>query len=279
MKFTTYLLVLLIYLMLGCKNNDVSPTKFIRPNKSYDLAIEGGINTFDTLQYIKLSQPAMLPNGKIKPISNAIVSISDGNNEVFFLETNTQGIYSGNIFNNKNYNQAYTLKVSYNNTDYIAVDTLRPVSPVQSNSLPFSATLLKNGNIQLKIPKHIFGTAASFRWLIVYKGLVLWAPSKLNTTFAYTYSHKLGSPNVLYSSIQGIRKPILNPNDIVTVYKFSVSQPYSIYLYNVFQETDFKNIFSSVPGSIYGNVSQNAEGYFYCTDVVVRQYLAKDLVN
>jgi hypothetical protein len=279
MKIVIYISVFIILFALGCKNNAISPINFKRSNKTYDLAIEGGINTLQTLQFIRLSKPAIFPDGQVEPISQATVSINDGNNEVFFSETNIPGIYSGDIINNTNYDQPYTLNINYNNIDYVAIDTLRHVIAIQNNNLPFSAKMLNDGKIQLNIPKHIFGSSVSLRWLIVYPGIAQWDPSKLDTKIPYTYSHQFGSPNPLYPSTQEIGKPILNPGDTVTVYKFSLSTAYGAYLYNVFQETDFKNIFSTVPGSIYGNVSNNAQGYFYSTDVNVKQYLARDLVK
>jgi hypothetical protein len=279
MKTVNYLSVFIILFAFGCRNDAISPIKFKRTNKTYDIAIEGGLNTSQTLQFIKLSKPAIFPDGQVEPISQATVSINDGNNEVFLSETSTPGIYSGDIINNTNYDQPYTLNVNYNAIDYIAMDTLRRVVPIQGKNLPFSAKMTKDGKIQLNIPKHIFGSAVPSRWLIAYPGIGLWDPSKLNTKIAYTYSHQFGSPNTLYPSTQEIRKPILNPTDSVTVYKFSMSAAYGAYLYNVFQETDFKNIFSTVPGSIYGNVTNNAQGYFNCTDVDVKRYLARDLVK
>lgn len=262
----------------GCKKYDASSVNFKRPIQSYDLAVEGGINTFDTIQFIRLIKPAILPNGKIEPISNATVSINDGNNEVFLSETNTPGVYAAGNISTTNFDNGYTLTVDYNGKTYIGVDTLRQVDTSRKN-LPFSAKMMPNGKVQLSIPKHVFGAAVSLRWLIAYNGINAWDASKFDTKFDYTYSHHTGSPNALYPSTQPIRSPVLSPTDTVTVYRFSMSKQYSGYLYNVFQETDWKNIFSAVPGSIYGNLSENGTGYFYCTDVFIKRYLAKELVQ
>ncbi|HWZ16054.1 MAG TPA: DUF4249 family protein [Mucilaginibacter sp.] len=267
-----------LLLTLSCKNYVVTP-QFKHNNKTYDIAVEGGINTFQTTQFIRLSKPAILPNKDVEPVSQAIVSISDGINKVFLRETSTPGIYTGTINNNTNYDRPYTLNVTYGKSDYAATDTLRRVPEINVNDLPFTAKKLVDGKIQLKIPRHIFGTSFSARWLITSPGKERWSPASLNKKLDYNYSHQYGSPNTLYPSTQKISTRTLNPGDTVTVYKFSLSASYSKYLYTVFQETDFKNIFSSVPGKIYGNVSNNALGYFYCTDVKVKRYLARDLVR
>lgn len=267
-----------LFLAFSCKNYVVTP-QFKHNNKTYDIAVEGGLNTFQTRQFIRLSKPAVLPNNNVEPVSQAIVSISDGINKVFLKETATPGIYTGTINNNTNYDRPYTLNITYGKSDYAATDTLRRVSEITANDLPFAAKKLVDEKIQLKIPGHIFGTSFSAQWLIVYPGRQKWDPSNLNKKVDYTYSHQYGSPNTLYPSTQKITTRVLNPGDTVTVYKLSLSASFSKYLYTVFQETDFKNIFSSVPGKIYGNVSNNALGYFYCTDVKVKRYLARDLVR
>lgn len=266
-------IICFIFSTLSCTKNAISPVK------TYDIAVEGTLNTFQNEQYIRLSKPAILPSTNVEPVRKAIVSISDGNNKVFLKETKTPGLYSGVINDNKNYDQPYTLNIDYNQFTYTAIDTLRRVIAIKVSDLPFSAKKLSSGKIQLKIPRHMFGALVPSRWLILYTGKKMWDPSILNKKAGYSYSHQFGSPNTLYSSTQQITTAVLNPSDTVVIYKFSLSASYSKYLYNVFQETDFKNIFSSTPGSIYGNVSNNGQGFFYSTDVDVKQYLASDFVK
>ncbi|GAC1312481.1 MAG: hypothetical protein NVSMB24_34040 [Mucilaginibacter sp.] len=267
-----------VFFTLNCKNYVVTP-QFKHDNKTYDIAVEGGINTFQSTQFVRLSKPAVLPNKNTEPVGQAIVSISDGINKVFLKETSTPGIYTGTINNNTNYDRPYTLNITYGKSEYAATDTLRHVSEITVNDLPFAAKKLVDGKIQLKIPGHTFGTSFSARWLIASPGRERWNPANLNKKLDYSYSHQYGSPNTLYPGTQKITTRVLNPGDTVAVYKFSLSASYSKYLYTVFQETDFKNMFSSAPGKIYGNVSNNGLGYFYCTDVKVKRYLARDLAR
>lgn len=278
MKFVVCLISLITLSFISCKNGAVSPIKFKRPHKAYDLAVEGCLNSLNSMQFIKLTKPGVLPNGQVEPISGAIVSINDGNNEVFLSETSSPGVYSGNIFDNTNYGHAYKLKVHYNNKNYTAVDTLTRLS-MQPDTLPTTANFLSDGTVALNVPKHDFGASHPTRWLIVYHGINLWSPSIFNTEVQYTYSDQFGPPNALYPLTQEVRRVVLKPNDTVTIFRFSISRSYEAYLYNVFQETDFKSILSTEPGNVYGNVSGNGQGYFYCTDVAKYKYLARDLVN
>jgi hypothetical protein len=50
-------------------------------------------------------------------------------------------------------------------------------------------------------------------------------------------------------------------------------------LYNVFQETDWRGILSSVPGNIKGNISGNASGFFFTTDVEMQKKSIVELIK
>jgi hypothetical protein len=241
--------------------------------------VEGGINTFQQDQYLRLSTPALLPEQAGQPISKAFISVNDGISDINFTETVIPGVYTAKFINNANYDHAYTLKVIYKNKQYVAVDTLKKVSLINVKYIPMSTIVLKNGKVRLTIPKHTFGVAIPQQWLIAYKGIPNWDPQKFDVKYPFSYSHVFGSPNALYPLIQETRTIDLNLNDSVTIYKFSLSNNHSRFLYNVFQETDWKGLFSTQPGKIIGNISGNGQGYFYADDVIMQRFLVKDLVN
>ncbi|NHA02802.1 hypothetical protein G7092_03300 [Mucilaginibacter sp. HC2] len=278
MKKISALLISCI-LITACKNSYVSPIKFNNHGSTYDLAVEGGITTFQTSQQIRLSKPGLLPDGKTSPVSNALVSVNDGTDEISFKETQTPGLYAGTITNNTNYDGVYTLHITYNKVEYTAADVLSMVTPsIQLNNLPFSARAISADQVQLKIPKHLFGAPTAARWIVIYDKSSI---TNLLNSFVvpYIYTHQLGAPNSLYSSTQEFREPVLSLRDSITVYKFSLSESYSQYLYTLFQETDWKNIFSTNPSGIYGNISGTGQGYFYCTDYEMKKIAVKDLIK
>jgi hypothetical protein len=273
------LFIFLAAITSACTKGELDNIKFRPPGKAYELVVEGGINTFQQTQYIRLSLPNFDITGTFEPARGAKVFVNDGQRNIEFKETATPGIYSGTVLRNANYNKAYKLTVSYNNKEYRAGDTLRQVVNLIDDFLPLGAIKLSDGNIHLTIPKHTFGFLNSCKWLIAYPGSSLWNPAKFDGTLNYSYTHTQGSPNSIYPLINQTRSTDVQPNDFISIYKFSMSDEYARYLYSVFQETDWKGIFSNVPGEIKGNISDGAVGFFYVMDVDLRKYRAKDLVK
>ncbi|HCN82117.1 MAG TPA: hypothetical protein DIT07_00630 [Sphingobacteriaceae bacterium] len=270
--------IFLITISSSCTKNELDNLKLKSPSKSYDLVIEGGINTLHQIQYIRLSSPTFDDHTVPEPVNDAKVIVNDGKMDVEFKNISNTGVYSGIVVNNANYNGAYKLKVIYKNKEYTAVDTLRQVINIIDDFLPFKSFKQVNNTIHLTIPKHTFGFLNPSKWLIAYEGIPLWNPSKFDSS-NYSYTHTQGSPNSIYPLIYQVREADLKPNDFLFIYKFSLSDEYAKYLYSVFQETDWKGIFSSVPSEIKGNISEGAVGFFYTLDVDLRRYRAGDLIN
>ncbi len=262
---------------MGCKKNDLDNNGFLKPGRTYDLAVEGGFNTFTTAQYIRLTKPALYPDSAPTPISKASVVVNNGRVDMIYRETKTLGVYMATSSDDPNYNKAYTLTIKYNGKTYTAVDTLRQVVNIVDDFLPLSTKALDSKTVEVNVPKHTFGYLNSNKWYISYKEIPAWNPSKFDQTKYYSYTHLLGSPNSLYPLNNLKRKFSLPKEDGVLIYKISLSENYAKYLYGVFMETDWSGIFSSVPVNVQGNVSGNAQGYFSANDIDVKRYPAKDL--
>ncbi len=274
-----YSLVVLLLVLNSCKKNVLNRIDFEPSTLPHPLVIEGGINSLQKQQFIRLSLPAIAPGNVITPVSNASVTVNDGKNDTHFIPTNAPGVYMAIVNNNHNYGQAYTLTVVYNNKTYTAVDTLKRVGPIAGNILPFATVPLQNGKVQLTIPKHTFGVTHALKWIVTNNTNIIWDPSMFDTYYDYSYAHRYGSPNALYPLTQVNRTIELGLADSIKIYKFSLSDAQGQYLYSIFQETDWKGLFSSVPGKITGNVSGGAEGFFGATDIEVKSYQVKDLVK
>ncbi|GGE52534.1 hypothetical protein EV200_102294 [Pedobacter psychrotolerans] len=271
MKIKGFFAIILTLILNGCKKNEATiPVP-------YDLIIEGGIYTNSKRQYIRLSKPISRYEKNLPTVKNAIVIINDGENDIYFKETEKPGIYSGIVENNKNFFEPYTLTVEYDNKRYTAVDTLTPVYPIDLNYIPASAMMVDN-QVRLNVPKHNFGTLWSQQWLILPEGELM-AEEHLSKNYPFSYSHSYGTPNALHPLTQKGRVLNLAPNSLVNIYKFSLSAEYSAYLYRLFQETDWKGILSAAPGNIKGNISGNANGFFYTTDVEMQTRSVNSLIG
>lgn len=272
-----YIAILMLLPGMGCVKRSFEKDAFLKPVRVYDLAVEGGINTLDTNQFIRLTKPATSPELAPTPISNASVVVNDSRLDIVFKETATKGIYRAAVKSDPNYNKGYKLTIIYENKTYTATDTLRQVVNINDDFLPLSTRLLPDNTVQGTIPKHTFGYINPNKWFITFPNNPRWDPSKFDQTKYYSYTHFLGSPNSLYPLNNLKREFVLNPEDFVWIYKISLSEKYAAYLYSVFMETDWSGLFSSVPVNVEGNISGNAQGYFSVSDVDRRPYRAKEL--
>jgi len=262
--------IMLLIGLNGCKKS--LDDQFLVPKQQYDLSVEGGFNTRTVTQYIRLSKPALSANVDPVPISKALVSINDGKSDLVFKESSTAGVYTATNRNEPNYNGAYTMKIIYNNKTYTAVDTLRQVVNIVDDFLPLSTKILPNGAYSGTIPKHTFGYLNPNKWMISYQDIPLWNPGKFDQSKYYSYTHFLGSPNSLYPLNNLKRTFLLGKDEFITIYKISLSERYAKYLYDIFMETDWSGLFSNVPVNAMGNITGNAQGYFYAIDVDARKY-------
>lgn len=272
-----YLMIILFFMVsAGCKKG-LDDKPFIVPQRKYDLSVEGGFNTRIATQYIRLTKPALTSNAEPAALTKATVTVNDGTSDIVFKESSTPGVYSGTNVNEPNYNGAYTLTIKYEGKTYTAVDTLRQVVNIVDDFLPLSMKLQPEGTYNGTIPKHTFGYLNPNKWMISYLTLPVWNPGKFDQSKYYSYTHYLGSPNSLYPLNNPKRTFTVGKDDYITIYKISLSERYAKYLYDVFMETDWSGLFSGVPVNANGNISGNAQGYFYAVDVDVRRYKASEL--
>ncbi|TDQ09243.1 DUF4249 family protein [Pedobacter metabolipauper] len=275
-RFSIYCFTLVL-LLAGCSKNPLEEDLFVKPVRTYDMAVEGGFNTYSLFQYIRLTKPALFPDSAPTPIRKATVTISDGKTAIVLRE-GQPGIYIGiNGRTDPSYNSPYTLTIKYNDKTYTAVDTLRQVVNIIDDFLPLSTRTVNNQVIGT-IPKHTFGYLNANKWYFSYSNIPAWTPGRFDITENYSYTHLLGSPNSLYPLSNLKRTFTLAPNDFISIYKISLSEGYSRYLYSVFMETDWSGLFSGVPVNVQGNFSGgNVQGYFSAVDVDNRTYSAKEL--
>lgn len=272
MSFIRFVTLIIALTFVSCKKELTERLNFKKAALHYDLVIEGGVNTFTKEQFIRLSRPSLHVAGNDSAINDAEVFI----NNIKLTLTATPGIYTGTLQENKNYGDVYHLKVVCKGIIYKAEDTLKKVSPITLTDLDFYGHK-DDGEIRLSVPKHTFSSIEPGKLFYHFSGKSDWDASKLDSPQTYSYAHTFAPPHGLYPILEQRSNRIAKPADSIKVYKFSVSNSYEKYLYCVFVETDWKSIFSTTPGQIKGNISGNALGYFYCTDVILKKIAASDL--
>lgn len=267
--------------LISCKKELIEKVQFQKPKIKYELAIEGGVNSMNTTQFIKITKPSFSVSDTITPVNDAQVFIND----ISLNITNTDGVYSSDLVDNKRYNQLYHLKVIYHGQTYEAQDTLIKVNPIEISELNI---LLQNNNTNnttnnnstfISIAKHIFNSGKASKIFYQLPEKSEWSPSSFQASPYYSYIHFYAPPYGLSPILEKRTDYGLKLTDSINIYKFSTSSSYEKFMYNIFQETDWKSLFSSTPGEIKGNISGNALGYFSCADIVSKRFEVKSLIK
>ncbi|WP_443023349.1 DUF4249 family protein [Sphingobacterium sp.] len=262
--FVTY------FLVVSCQKSAVDE------GQSYDMIVEGGINTMYKEQYIQLKKlDGMKSNTGTIGISGASVRVTNGPNMIEFKDLG-EGLYLGELFNLKDtVGNVFQLTITLNGKLYEAQDQLIPVVPIENAFLPVEKSKVNN-TWEVKVSKHLFGMRTSNKWLILpKKDFSDDDISSFRSPFSYSY--RLGAPNVLNNLLGKTYNYEVSLKDSLIVSKFSESPRYSRFIYNLFQETEWKGLLSAVPANVEGNISNNALGFFYVMDGVRKSIPIKDI--
>ncbi|MDQ1148962.1 hypothetical protein [Sphingobacterium zeae] len=259
-------------LLLSCKKSEVDT------GQSYDMIVEGGINTMYKEQYIQLKKlDGLHSNGMTVGVSGATVQIVNGPNTIEFEELG-EGLYMGELFNLKDtVGNIFQLRIALNGKLYEAQDQLVPTVPIEKAFLPVEKRGINN-SWEVKVSKHLFGMKTSNKWLIIPQKD--FSNEDISTfRLPFSYSYRLGAPNVLNTLLGRTYNYEMSKKDSLMVFKLSVSPRYARFLYNLFQETEWKGLLSAVPANVEGNVSGNTLGFFYVMDGVYKTIPIKDIRN
>ncbi|MNG71158.1 hypothetical protein D3C79_295620 [compost metagenome] len=240
------------------------------------MIVEGGINTMYKEQYIQLKKlDGLHSNGMTVGVTDATVQVANGPNTIEFEELG-EGLYMGKLFNLKDtVGNIFQLRIVLNGKVYEAQDQLVPTVPIEKAFLPVEKRGINN-SWEVKVSKHLFGMKTSNKWLIVPQKD--FSNEDISTfRLPFSYSYRLGAPNVLNTLLGRTYNYEMSKKDSLMVFKLSVSPRYARFLYNLFQETEWKGLLSAVPANVEGNVSGNTLGFFYVMDGVYRTIPMKDI--
>lgn len=101
------------------------------------VVIEGLLTNKDTVQYVKVSRSIQFYESGANPVTNAIVKVnSEGNEYTYSHNPNQVAELDGYYFSDTPYagqiDKAYTLTVDVNGIEYIATDTMKYVTQIDS---------------------------------------------------------------------------------------------------------------------------------------------------
>lgn len=267
-----FLIVITCCLLFACNKS------VIDEGQSYDMIVEGGINTMYKEQYIQLKKlDGLHTNGMTIGVTGATVQVVNGPNTIEFNELG-EGLYLGELFDLKDtVGNIFQLRITRNGKVYEAQDQLIPAVPIEKAFLPVEKSS-SNNNWEVKVSKHLFGMKSSNKWLIIPQKD--FSNEDISTfRLPFSYSYRFGAPNVLNTLLKRSYNYEVSKKDSLMVFKLSVSPRYAKFLYNLFQETEWKGLLSAVPANVEGNVSGNTLGFFYVMDGVQKTIPMKDVRN
>ncbi|MBC2845509.1 DUF4249 domain-containing protein [Winogradskyella flava] len=122
--------IFVLVLLFSCEDVIDVDLNSTEPRLVIEASINWLKNTTGNEQEIKLSLSAPFFDEEIPPANNAIVQITDSNNNIFnFLEDGQSGIYRTNSFIPA-IDETYTLSIAYQGQTYSGTETLKSVVPI-----------------------------------------------------------------------------------------------------------------------------------------------------
>ncbi|GEQ85819.1 hypothetical protein ULMS_13270 [Patiriisocius marinistellae] len=125
----TFILLLIAISLWSCEEVIEVELDTTAPRLVIDASINILLDDGSVTPKIKLSETAPFFGNEVPPVTNAIVSITSDNNEVFMFEHQGDGEYTTAIVPQLGVN--YTLKIIHNDETYTATTSLQTVVPLE----------------------------------------------------------------------------------------------------------------------------------------------------
>lgn len=270
-------IVALVFLLLSCEKEKISISELNLSNAglTYEIAVDGFISTEKNPCQLTLSQPVSISDSvHYIPVTNAIVTLTDGSNVYYFELIDSSGIYASfdSIAGSVGY--TYTLEIRYNGKSYTASDAM----PAADDGFNFPVNEIfsypEENRTEFFVLEHNFGYDKPLVWNFVegyYDENGVFQLPFHNIYDLYNmriYSHVGSIPQGLFPTGFDMTGGSGISSDSLELIKMSISDLYYQYLLSVFDETDWKaGIFSTIAGNVATNISQGGIGYFYAANV------------
>lgn len=260
---------LLLFLFTNCeKVVDIDV-----PTGQERLVIEASINWYDGTpgneQKIILTKTAPYFGTSIPLALNAVVTITDSNNNSFnFIDTDNSGIYKTTTFAPV-LDETYTLNITYNNETYTAIETLKSVSPIdfieQDNEGGFSGE-------EIEIKAYYTDPADQENYYFYQFDTDIAAIPMLEV-----YDDAFTNGNQIFAFFT---EEDLKPEDELTINHFGVSEQFYEYMNLLLQQSNSDNggPFQTQPATVRGNcinITNTANfplGYFRLSQAYTTNY-------
>jgi hypothetical protein len=272
-KITTALLA--IFSFCSCEKEIDLELKNTTPKLIVEGNILMGLDTLIQQQEIKLTRSANYTGNSIpEPISNAVVSVFDGQNTFNFSYT-SNGVYKSSFVANAN--KTYKLSISYDGDTYEASEKMQTGAVIDSLSIKFFPSALGSpeGNFITINTVDPANEKNFYLWRLFINNKLMINPSPGNIYRAIQKDEFFnGQP--LFNYLPFDNFPVIS-GDLTRMEQLNISEQMYNYYYSIFNLTASSPVSGDVPpGKIRGNIlnlnksDKNALGYFGACSVSIK---------
>jgi hypothetical protein len=236
------------------------------------LVVDGKITTDSTFQEITLSKTAdYFYNQPIPMVVNATVSVSDGEDQYLFHETEpgVSGVYRSDIAFAGKVGKTYTLNVQLEqpiagNSNYSGSSFLPSVTRLDSIGYEYHPEIGKEGGYLLTVYAKEPGNEKNYYMFNWYKNGVLMNDSLDHLSISddqFINGNYIDGAAVAYVSNANTWEH-LTPGDTIMIRMSGLTQEYYNFLFQV-QMAEFNiPLFSGPPANVSSNISNGGIGFF-----------------
>jgi hypothetical protein len=238
------------------------------------IVVEGSITSETKAHLVRITKTgSYFSNAPAQAVSNAYVTISDGDN-VFELKETPLG--SGNYYTDSLLagipGKSYTLKIEHDGKVYQATSYLKPLATLDSiivaqlfEPVPFGGGAIDSSFSILMFFQDPPGLGDFYMWHYYINGEL---QSDTLRKVQFFDDDAVDGNYIGGIVVYKIKQEKIKPADIVTLNMYSISKDYYNFMLSVMLETDWRGSpWDGPPANILSNVSNGAIGFFWAGDV------------
>jgi hypothetical protein len=263
------IIVLLVFVLISAVSCQKQTTWQLKEGNHDFIVIDGMLTDEAKAHIVKISKPVLNINESALPVSNAIVTITDGDSTYILIE---QPLSSG-VYKTKNnfaavMGKIYTLNISTEGKIYKATAAMTASSYFKtlrysknSNDNLYRITWVANAYSPQK--------PAMYEILIDWSGVSGYESLDPESCKAKLYYYTLPTLDVTQIFAPELEKVSFPIGTIITETKYSISSEHASFVRALLLETNWKGgLFDSAPSNLPTNISNGAVGFFSVCSVV-----------
>ncbi len=177
--------------------------------------------------------------------------------------TISSGYYTGPLLQSGKVGSVYTLTVIYDGKTYTAVDTIRPITPIDSLTYKYeSQTANRDEGYYVSLhTQEPIGIGNHYQWM--YRWSNAWGGISRMEELDQIANDEWVDGNYISIQLDGPQQV----GDTVIVEMLSISKQYYTFVSQLLNQESFGDLFDTPPANVKGNISNGAYGYWHAAGV------------